>query len=88
MNYENYSERVKPLYDFESFVKPKKEMKKVVRFSVKKREMATHQIEKNKFSQTNDKRFYFPNAIVSLPFGRGALTSTKKRRGKKLELIF
>ena len=73
MNYENYSERVEPLYDFESFVKPKNEMKKVVRFSVKKGEMTTHQIEKNKFSHINDKRFYFPNAIVSLPFGHGAL---------------
>ena len=92
MNYENYSERVKPLYDFESFVKPKKEMKKVVRFSVKKGEMTTHQIEKNKFSQINDKRFYFPNAIVSLPFGHGALKELdkykKKRRGKKLKLTF
>ena len=91
MNYENYSERVKPLYDFESFVKPKKEMKKVVRFSVKKGEMTTHQIEKNKFSQINDKRFYFPNAIVSLPFGHGALKELdkyKKKKGQKIEAYF
>ena len=54
MNYENYSERVKSLYNFESFVKPKKEMKKVVRFSVKNGEMTAHQIEKNKFSQIGE----------------------------------
>ena len=91
MNYENYSERVKPLYDFESFVKPKKEMKKVVRCSVKKGEMTTRQIEKNRFSQINDKRFYFPNAIVSLPFGHSALKELdkyKKKKGQKIEAYF
>ena len=90
MNYENYSERVKPLYNVESFVKPKKEMKKVVRFSVKKGEMTTHQIDKNKFSQIIDKRFYFPKAIVSLPFGHGALKELDKYKKKrqKIEAYF
>ena len=86
MNYENYAERIKPLYDFESFEKPKKEKKKVVRFTVKKGDMTTTQVEKKKFSQINDKRFYFPNVIVSLPFGYDALKELekyKKRRGKK-----
>ena len=32
MNYENYAERIKPLYDFESFSKPETERKNVVRF--------------------------------------------------------
>ena len=66
-------------------------MKKVVTFSVKKGEMITHQIEKNKFSQINDKRFYFPKAIVSLPFGHGALKELdkyKKKKGQKIEAYF
>ena len=50
MNYENYSERVKPLYDFESFV---------VRFSVKKGEMTTHQIEKNKIFSNQRQKVLF-----------------------------
>ena len=86
MNYENYAERIKPLYDFKSFEKPKTEKKKVVRFTVKKGDMATTQVEKKRFSQINDKRFYFPYAIVSLPFGHDALKELekyKKRRGKK-----
>ena len=88
MNYDNYSERIKPLYDFKSFVKPRNEKKKVVRFSVKKGDMTTCQIEKNKFLQINDKRFYFPNAIVSLPFGHCALKELdkyKKKKGQKIE---
>ena len=62
--------------------------KKVVRFSVKKGDMTTCQIEKNKFLQINDKRFYFPNAIVSLPFGHCALKELdkyKKKKGQKIE---
>ena len=65
--------------------------KKVVRFSVKKGDMTTCQIEKNKFSQINDKRFYFPNAIISLPFGQCALKvldKYKKKKGQKIEIYF
>ena len=59
MNYENYAERIKPLYDFEFFEKPKTERKKVVRFTVKKGDMTTTQVEKTKFSQINVRDFIF-----------------------------
>ena len=65
--------------------------KKVVRFSVKKGDMTTCQIEKNKFSQINDKKFYFPNAIVSLPFSHCTLKELykyKKKKGSKTESYF
>ena len=91
MNYENYAERIKPLYDFEHFEKPKTERKKVVRFAVKKGDMTTTQVEKKKFSQINDKRFYFPDAILSLPFGHEALKELekykKKERAENRELL-
>ena len=54
MEYENYSERIKPLFDFKTYKKPKPDMKDVVRISVKKGEMTTHKIRKTKFSQLND----------------------------------
>ena len=53
--------------------------------------MTTHRILKSKFSQLNDKRFYFPNAIVSLPFGHDALKDLdelKKNRGQRIEDYF
>lgn len=37
MDFENYAERIKPLFDFKSYKKPKKDTKPVVRISVKKR---------------------------------------------------
>ena len=36
MNFENFDERIKPLYDFDTYVKPKSDAKPVVRISVKK----------------------------------------------------
>ena len=65
MNYENFAERIKPLYDFNTYKKPKADSKNLVRISIKKGEMTTHTIKKNKFSQLNSKRFYFPNGIIS-----------------------
>ena len=91
MEYENYAERIKPLIDFETYKKPKADIKDVVRISVKKGEMTTHKIKKSKFSQLNDKRFYFPNAIVSLPFGHLALREIdeyKKDKGQRIEKYF
>ena len=67
MDYENFAERIKLLYDFNKYRKPKRDTKTVVRISVKKGEMTTHQIIKSKFSQLNHKRFYFPNTVISLP---------------------
>ena len=91
MDFKNYAERIKPLFDFESYKKPKKDTKAVVRISVKKGEMTTHQLVKSKFSQLNEKRFYFPNAIVSLPFGHSALNELdkyKKNKGQRIEDYF
>ena len=91
MNFENYAEGIKPLFDFDTYKQPKADMKQVVRISVKKGEMTTHKITKTKFSQLNDKRFYFPNAIVSLPFGHKILReidSFKKNIVQRIEWCF
>ena len=46
---------------------------------------------KTKFSQLNDKRFYFPDGIVSLPFGHKNLKQIddfKKEKCQKIEQYF
>ena len=91
MDYENFAERIKPLFSFDIYVKPKKDTKPVVRISVRKGEMTTHKIIKSKFSQLNNKRFYFPNAVVSLPFGHYVLKDLdkfKKDKGQRIENYF
>ena len=87
MDYENFAERIKPLFHFDTYVKPKADTKSVVRISVKKGEMTTYRI----FSQLNDERFYFPNAIISLPFGHQVLEEIdqyKKKQGQRIEKYF
>ena len=91
MDYDNFVERIKPLFHFDTYVKPKADTKSVVRISVKKGEMTTYGITKSKFSQLNDKRFYFPNAIISLLFGHQALEKIeqyKKNQGQRIEKYF
>ena len=63
----------------------------MVRISVKKGEMTTHKIKKKKFSQLNDKRFCFSNAVVSLPFGDISLKKIdeyKNEKGRRIEKYF
>ena len=62
MDYENYAERIKPLYDFASFKKPKADMKSLIRISVKKGEMTTHKVTKTYcfetiFKKSRDRRW-------------------------------
>ena len=40
---------------------------------------------KNKFSQLNDKKFYFPDGIVSLPFYHPILLKIEKFKQKKVK---
>ena len=91
MDFENFAERIKSLYDFDTYFKPKIDAKPVVRISVKKGEMTTHKVIKTKFSQLNEKRFYFPNAIISLPFGHNSLIELdtfKRNKGQRIEWYF
>ena len=53
--------------------------------------MTTYKVIKTKFSQLNDKRFYFVNAIISLPFGHNSLTELdtfKRNKGQRIEWYF
>ena len=50
MEFENYAEWIKPLFDFASYQKPKADVKDVVRISVKKGEMTTQDFKKYIFA--------------------------------------
>ena len=53
--------------------------------------MTSHTIKKNKFSQLNNKRFYFANGIISLPFGHKYLEEIenyKNKKGQRIEKYF
>ena len=77
--------------NFDTFEKSPANKKEVSRLSVIQGEMVKKTVIKNKFSQLNDKRFYFPDGIVSLPFGHKNLKEIddfKKQKGQKIEKYF
>ena len=91
MEYHNYANRIKSLTNFDTVRKPINEYKDVARFVVKKGDMVKTLVRKTKFSQLNDKRFYFPNGILSLPYGHHSLEEIenfKSEQGQKIEKYF
>ena len=59
MEYNNYAERIKPLFDFDTYKMPKPDFKNVARISVKKGEMATHTLKKINFLSSTINIFIF-----------------------------
>ena len=58
------------------------------RLTVVAGEMVKKTVVKNEFSQLNDKRFYFPDGIVSLPFYHPLLSRInefKQKKGQRIE---
>ena len=55
------------------------------RLTVAPGEMVKTSVIKNKFSQLNDKRFYFPDGIVSLPSYHRVLSKINEFKQKKVK---
>ena len=88
LGFENFSQRIKSLANFDIFQKPSVDLKEVSRLTVKAGEMKKETIIKNKFSQINGKRFYFPDGILSLPFyhpNLKELNEFKEKMGQRIE---
>ena len=83
MNFEAYSTRVMPLGDFTN-----RKTKKIqqTRLQIKNTEMRMQSISKSKFVGLNDKRFYFYDGIVSMPFGHPLLEKLWKERKKETHI--
>ena len=88
MDFERYAARIK---DLRMDLKNKVEKEKVIqkRLQVKNTEMIMTSSNKVKFAQLNDKRYYFSDGIVSLPFGHPSLEEiiNYKKSLKDIHLI-
>ena len=90
LGFENFSQIIKSLVNFDTFEKPPCDTKKVSRLTVLAGEMVKTSVIKNKLSQLNDERFYFPDGIVSLPFHHPVLAEInefKQKRAKELKIF-
>ena len=91
MGFENFEGRIKSLVNFETFEKPPVEYKEVSRLSVVQGEMIKKTVVKTKFFQLNNRRFYFPDGIFSLPFlpkNLKQIDDFKSEKGQKKEKYF
>ena len=73
--------------EIETFVQLPKEKQKQNRFTIKNNEMVLEEIEKSKFAQIINKRYYFSDDIVSLPFSQPSskeIVEFKREKSKKL----
>ena len=85
MDFDSYSNRLSDLTEFsnEFLSKPNKvEKTEQKRFQVINESMQMKSVSKVQFGQLNDKRFYFSNGIMSLPFGHPYLEELRKDKHK------
>ena len=88
MDFDAYCSKLCDIIEyFDTFYKPQKS-KKITqkRFQVINDAMRMKTVEKIQFGQLNDKRFYFPNGIVSLPFGHFLMNVMRKKRSEEKEI--
>ena len=82
MDFDSYSERLADLNEFSKdfFKRPKKIEQK--RFQIINESMQMKSVIKVQFGQLNNKRFYFSNGLISLPFGHPYLEELRKEKNK------
>ena len=76
MDFEAYSERPATLHEYHFESKPKKIEQK--RFQIVNTSMQMKSVKKIQFAGLNNKRFYFYDGIVSLPFGHFLLSRVRE----------
>ena len=87
MDIANYGCRIDSVRDIERFVKVQNEHLSQHRFSMKHNDMYLQEAKKCKFAQTNDKRYYFEDGIVSLPFSHPSLLEIVKYKTEKKQKV-
>ena len=76
MNFQSFTERIKVLRETDSEQTNKKMLQK--RLLVKNTKMKVASVSKAQFANLNDKRYYFSDRIVSLPFGHPLLSDLRE----------
>ena len=85
MDFDSYSSRLSDLTEYYSeFVTKPNPVKQIEqkRFQIINKSMQMKSVSKVQFGQLNDKRFYFANGILSLPYGHPLLEKVRKQKDK------
>ena len=85
MDFDSYCNRLSDLTEFSNeFLSKPNKVEKIEqrRFQVINESMQMKSVSKVQFRQLNDKRFYFSNGIISLPYGHPYLEELRKEKHK------
>ena len=85
MDFDSYSNRLSDLTEYSNeflYNLNKVEQIEQKRFQVINESMQMKSVSKVQFGQLNDKRFYFSNGIISLPYGHPYLEELRKEKHK------
>ena len=85
MDFDSYLSRLADLTKYYSeFVTKPNPVKQIEqkRFQIINESMQMKSVSKVQFGQLNDKRFYFANGILSLPYGHPLLEKVRKQKDK------
>ena len=85
MDFDPYSSRLSDLTEYYGeFIQKPNPVQKIVqkRFQVINESMQMKSVSKVPFGQLNDKRFYFSNGVLSLPFGHPYLEQLRREENK------
>lgn len=83
MEFENQAQKISSVNDCDYFEKSPTDTKQTARLSVIDGEMQQETVTKTKFSQFNDKRFYFSDGITSLSFSDSYLKDLNEHKERK-----
>ena len=87
MDLSSFGKRINSVGDIENFGQLKKDTVNQSRFTVKKNKIILETVEKSKFAQINDKRYYFEDGIISLPFSHPYLNEIIQYKEQKKQRI-
>ena len=83
MDFSAYCSKLANISDyFESYINENKTKIKQKRFQIINDAMQMNTVNKIQFGQLNNQRFYFPNGIVSLPFGYFLFDEMRKKKNQ------
>ena len=87
MDLASFGRRINSVQDIENFGQLQKDTVKQNKFTVKKNEMILESVEKSKFAQINDKKYYFEDGIISLLFSHPYLNEISKYKQNKEQKV-
>ena len=85
MDFDSCSNRLFDLTEyFNKFLTTDNKVKKIEqgRFQISNQSMKMKSVSKIQFGQLNDKRFYFWNGLISLPYGHPSIEELRKEKHK------